>query len=537
MIGARLGKWVLDRELGRGGMGRVFQAHEEPGGRPAAVKVLGADLAQEPGFLARFQREIEILGQLNHPKIVCLYDSGSQDGHFYYAMEYVEGADFEQLLQQQGRLSYKDVLDAALQVCPALKHAHDRGIIHRDIKPPNLLRGPEGVVKLTDFGIAKVFASRHLTSTGGVVGTAEYLSPEQAAGKTATRRSDLYCLGAVMYTLLTGRPPFEGKSSADILHKHLYGQFVRPVKLLPQLPHEVDEIVCQLLEKDPAKRPADALVLQRQLERVCRRLERRSRNTILEDPAEATLAENEVGEAESSNPGTATLVSRLVKQELEEQNTGGPVRRLFNRPLVLIVLFLLCVSVIVWRLWPRPVPSADALYEQGAKLMSSDDAADWQIAWSDYLEPLQRLYPANPHQEEVEAFRRQIDDYAELRRALVALRQSTPMTEAQRFYEKGLRQSRQGDADSARQTWQDVVQAFSAVPTEERWVHLSQLALHALDRKLPASDHRAEAIREALRAAREHDGGKIGPSVQALEELYRDDRVGKSILEQQLQHR
>ena len=142
------------------------------------------------------------------------------------------------------------MLDAALQVCPALKHAHDRGIVHRDIKPPNLLRTPAGVIKLTDFGIAKVFAARHLTNTGGVVGTAEYLSPEQAQGKQATKRSDLYSLGVVLYHLLTGRPPFEGRSAAELLHKHAYGQFDRPCKLVLDLPHDLDELVA-------GERPAD----------------------------------------------------------------------------------------------------------------------------------------------------------------------------------------------------------------------------------------------------------------------------------------
>src|SRR5262249_13901552 len=155
---------------------------------------------------------------------------------------------FEQILHRQGRVPWPDVLDAALQICPALKHAHDRGIIHRDLKPPNLLRTLEGVIKLTDFGIAKLFAAQQLTSTGGVVGTAEYLSPEQAAGKIATKRSDLYCLGVVLYTLLTGRTPFEGLTAADLLHKHLYGQFDRPQALVPDLPHDLDDIVCQLLE-------------------------------------------------------------------------------------------------------------------------------------------------------------------------------------------------------------------------------------------------------------------------------------------------
>jgi serine/threonine protein kinase len=270
MIGARLDKWIIDRELGRGGMGRVYLAHEQASGRPVALKILSAELAQEAGFLHRFEREIEVLGQLNHPNIVRFFESGSKDGLFYFAMEYVEGDNFEQLLHERGRIPWKEVLDAALQICPALKHAHDRGIVHRDIKPPNLLRTAEGIVKLTDFGIAKVFAAQHLTNTGGVVGTAEFLSPEQAAGKQASKRSDLYSLGAVLYNLLTGRPPFTGQSGAELMHKHLYAQFDRPQKLVPDIPHDVDELVCQLLEKDPAHRPGDGLVLQRQLDSIRR---------------------------------------------------------------------------------------------------------------------------------------------------------------------------------------------------------------------------------------------------------------------------
>src|SRR5205814_186190 len=123
------------------------------------------------------------------------------------------------------RVPWSEVLDAALQICPALKHAHDHGVIHRDLKPPNLLRTSTGIIKLTDFGIAKVFAGRQLTNTGGVVGTAEYLSPEQATGKQASKRSDLYSLGAVMYALLVGKTPFTGATTAELLHKHIYARF------------------------------------------------------------------------------------------------------------------------------------------------------------------------------------------------------------------------------------------------------------------------------------------------------------------------
>src|SRR5262249_14809286 len=189
MIGDRLGKWVIYKELGRGGMGHVFLAQEEIGGRQAAVKVLAAELAQDAGFLHRFQREIETLSQLEHPGIVRLYESGMENGLYFYAMEYVEGQSLEEILQEQGRMGWKEVLDIALQMCRALKQVHAHGIIPRDIKPPNILRTAQGQVKLTDFGIAKVFASTPLTATGGIVGTAEFLPPEQAAGKPVSKRS------------------------------------------------------------------------------------------------------------------------------------------------------------------------------------------------------------------------------------------------------------------------------------------------------------------------------------------------------------
>src|SRR5262245_21144901 len=292
MIGERLGNWVIEREIGQGGMGRVYLAREDaPAARTAAIKVLTAALAADAGFLVRFQREAEILRRLHHPNIVSYYDDGAHRGHAWIAMEYVDGPTCEDLLQRRGRFPWQEVLEIALQVSLALKHAHDHGVIHRDLKPSNLLlggvRGPERapvegamyalvpdpsappfVVKLTDFGIATAFAATPLTVPGSVVGTAEYLSPEQAAGKPVTKRSDLYSLGAVLYALLTGRTPFQGKTPVELLHKHQFGQFDRPARLVPETPHDLDEIICQLLEKDPAKRPADAGVLHRQLDRV-----------------------------------------------------------------------------------------------------------------------------------------------------------------------------------------------------------------------------------------------------------------------------
>jgi serine/threonine protein kinase len=514
----------------------VYLAHEESAGQLAAVKLLAAELAQETGFLQRFQREINVLGQLSHPNIVRFFESGTQDGSYFFAMEYVEGESFEQILHRLGRVPWPEVLDAALQICPALKHAHDRGIIHRDLKPPNILRTPSGVIKLTDFGIAKVFAAQQLTTTGGVVGTAEYLSPEQAAGKQANKRSDLYCLGVVLYTLLTGRTPFEGRTAADLLHKHLYAQFDRPQTLVPEIPHDLDDIVCQLLEKDPDRRPPDCLVLHRQFDRVRRKLQRKSERTVLVQNTHPTVAEHGDPPFEIDNPGPATLMSRLMRKELEQQKQGNVLSRLLNRSWVLVPLFLLCMGVIAWRIWPESHPSADWLIEQGRALIVSENPADWDKARSEYLEPLNQLYPDHPYQSEVEEYVQKIEDHAAQRRALASIRGAGTVSAAQRFYQRGLRLCQQGDGDAARQIWENVVRSFRDVESERRWVHLSEEALAALEKRASPSKHPDDTVQKALQQARQwRDRGqrdKAEAIWQGLEALYRGDSSGKEVLQE-----
>jgi serine/threonine protein kinase len=527
MIGDRLGKWIIYKELGRGGMGRVYLAQEEIGGRQAALKVLAAELAQEPGFLQRFQREIEALTQLDHPHIVRFYESGFENNLHFYAMEYVEGRSLEDILEKEERLPWQDVLDAALQICPALKHVHDHGIIHRDLKPANILRTSAGVVKLTDFGIAKVFAQGHLTATGGVVGTAEYLSPEQAAGKPVTKRSDLYSLGAVLYTLLTGRPPFVGDTFVELLHKHRYGQFDRPRKIRPELPYEIDELVCQLLEKDPADRPPDCLVLSRQLEAIRCKLERKNHPTLESGSDEGTVAENKPSAVSNEdNPGQATLMSRLVREELERQNRGGPIGQLLNRWFVVLPLFLVVMGILVWTFWP---PSAEALFEQGALLMQSAEPVDWDHAWRDYLEPLERDHPNHPHKAQVEGFRRKIA----AQRGPAESGQAA--TEGQRLYFLGQRMRQDGNLAEARRLWTNLAAAFKTVPSEKEWVDKAQEGVADID-KTANDDRRLAPVRAALgQAAVLRDQGKIDEAEaiwRSLEELYQNDPGGAVVLKE-----
>jgi serine/threonine-protein kinase len=266
----RLGPYRILRMLGRGGMGWVFEGVDERTGEPAAIKVLGATVSREEGFRQRFEAEIEALRKLNHPNIVRLIGFGEEGDILFYAMELVRGASLEQELAQGKRFSPREVVLIGLQVCSALRHAHDRGIIHRDIKPANLLRTPEGTVKLSDFGIARLFGVTGLTSAGNVLGTVEYMAPEQAEGKRVDHRCDLYSLGAVFYALLAGRPPYRAGSALELLEKKR-SQPPDPLRLYNgDVPRELEALIYQLLQRDPEKRIGTAVALTRRLEELLR---------------------------------------------------------------------------------------------------------------------------------------------------------------------------------------------------------------------------------------------------------------------------
>jgi hypothetical protein len=535
MTDRRIGPWVIDAEIGRGAMGTVYRAHQlDDPATVVALKILNADLARDDIFVARFQREIEALRQLDHPNIVRFLEAGRDDDLFYYAMEYVDGRDCEALLRERGRLPWPDVLDLALQVVPALKHAHDRGIIHRDLKPANIMLAGD-VVKLTDFGVAKLFARPPLTAAGSFVGTAAYLAPEQAVGKPATKRSDFYSLGGVLYTLLTGRAPFPGENVAELIHKHCYAIPDRPQMLVPDLPHDLDGLVMQLLEKDPARRPPDGFVLLKQLERIKAKLDRKqAHETLLPSPFVTLIPELDPAARRSDMPthpgeGPATIASRLVRQELIELNKGGPIQRFFNHPFTLVLMLAACVGLIAWGL-TRKKPTAEELFAAAEPLMRSDQAADWRRASSEYLEPLTERFPDDPHRDEIAVFQRRMQD---VDRQDKALKQTDwPKSEAERFYRQGLLTLQSGDPSAARRIWSSLVQSFGNLPAERRWVDLAERGLSRLGE--PTHGDRFASAQAALADARklQADGKRTEAERiwQGLESLYRDDPAAAPLM-------
>ena len=261
----QLGPYKLEKVLGRGGMGAVYVGVNKDTGEKAAVKVLSAHLADDGGFRERFKIEVETLKRLLHPNIVQLYGFGEEDGHLFYVMELVNGRSLQDELGAGRRFTWREVARIGVAVAQALKHAHDRGIIHRDLKPANLMIDEQDHIKLTDFGIAKLYGGTSVTADGGVLGTADYMSPEQADGKQVTSRCDLYALGSVLYALLTGRPPFAGKTIVQVITALKNDPAIPVCRLAPDTPEEFESIVMQLLEKDPAKRIPTALALSNRL--------------------------------------------------------------------------------------------------------------------------------------------------------------------------------------------------------------------------------------------------------------------------------
>lgn len=274
----RLGPYIIGEPIGKGGMGHVYGATHAETGDPVAVKVLSPELASSEGFRERFDAEIESLRLLRHPNIVRLFGWGEEADVLFYAMERVDGPSLEEELRAGRRFDWRETTQISIQICRALKNAHDHGIVHRDIKPANVLLAAGDQVKLADFGIARLFGGSQLTMAGGVLGTADFMSPEQADGRSVTDRSDQYSLGCVMYALLAGRPPFKAKTLPEMLQLQRFAEPEPVYRFAPYTPAQLADAINQLLAKEPEQRFPNTLVLAKHLEAMHHALTRPPRS-------------------------------------------------------------------------------------------------------------------------------------------------------------------------------------------------------------------------------------------------------------------
>ncbi len=251
------GRYTVISRVGSGGMADVYLAEDELLGRKVAVKVLHHHFAEDAEFVERFRREASSAAGLSHPNVVSVFDRGEWNETYYIAMEYLPGRSLKAMVREQGALDPASAIDIVIQVLRATRFAHRRGVIHRDLKPHNVILDEEGRAKVTDFGIARAGAS-DMTLTGSIMGTAQYLSPEQAQGHAVSETSDLYAIGVILYELLTGSVPFDGETAVAIALKQVSAEPKAPSELAPGVPAALDEVVLRALAKDPALRFADA---------------------------------------------------------------------------------------------------------------------------------------------------------------------------------------------------------------------------------------------------------------------------------------
>ena len=282
-----LGPYRILSAIGRGGMGTVYAAIDEQSGERVAVKLIAHQMSDDTRFRDRFTSEIKSLARLRHPGIVRFMHSYiDEEGQIFYSMELVEGESLQSLIRRENKVGWDRTIEFAIQITSALKHAHDAGVIHRDLKPANLMLADDGTVKLVDFGIAKLFGDSQQTNVGSLLGTADYMAPEQATNTNITPRTDLYALGNVMYAMLVGRPPFVGKQATAVIDA-LKNNSIPPLDLIdPHLPTELVELVHHLLEKDPEKRPPTALVVMKRLQSMQAGLRQRDEQNPDEIPTQ-----------------------------------------------------------------------------------------------------------------------------------------------------------------------------------------------------------------------------------------------------------
>lgn len=523
----RLGPYRIERRIGAGGMGTVYLGRHDETGERFALKVLPAALAREDGFIPRFRREIDSLRKLTNPHIVQFHESGVDGDLHYYAMEYVEGETLASRLVRDRRVSWRETVHIGIQICSALKAAHDAGVIHRDLKPSNLLVDTMGEVKLTDFGIAHVFAGTQLTADGGIVGTAEFMSPEQAKGTRVTKQSDLYALGAVMYILLTGRPPFSGKTARAVMDGHLHGQFDRPRRYVPDLPHDVDDVVCQLLEKEPEKRPPDAYVLSRTLQQIISKIDLSS--AISETAAAMpTRAANEPQGGDGvRGPGAATFVRDYVKAEVERTQRRSAFSRFLDNTWVLLVLFALVVGTTYW-LWQSSALTAEEHLEAAAAALEAAPGPNWLTARDEHLLPLLEEDPetweprVRPLLDEIERYEFE-QRFSRSDRLRVPVR---PGNDAERFLLRAQRQRDAGDYAAALDTLTRLQRLLESTGTHEATLKLVEGTIDET-RMDQLGKGRDPLLENALKLAEQHlAAGEVDDAEELLADaanLYADD--------------
>jgi serine/threonine-protein kinase len=390
-----LGPFELGDKLGVGGMGVVYRATYLKTGQQVAVKVLAPDLTADPKIAKRFEREMDILKKLKDPHIIQYY-GGSVSGHQrFYAMELLPGGALDRLLKKKGKFTWEETIDYGLQIARALEHAHNAGVIHRDLKPANLLITKDGKLKLSDFGIARDTQATQITAAGKTVGTMAYMAPEQITGKQpVSRKTDLYALGCVLFEMLTGRTPFDAETQPELLFKHVDEDPPSVREFSIDVPIWLDQLVEELLSKDPNDRPHDALAVQVKLQEV--------REKVAQQ--ESMVGQTVGGSSATRRDGDATLQQLLGKKK-KKRKKKGDAAAFYEQTWFLAAGLAAVIALVVWAVWPE---SEAKIFARVEPLMAASDPVQWSAAEKDLLKLVEK-YPDGSHAEQA---RKWLDDIA-----------------------------------------------------------------------------------------------------------------------------
>jgi serine/threonine-protein kinase len=532
-VSKEVGPFIVERQLGSGAMGAVYLAHfkDKPAQR-VALKFVGVGPAVTQKALDRFEREADILKQLKHPNIVRLIGHGRHQKTIpYYAMEYVEGQTLSDVLARRGRLPWEEVVSLGKQLCAALQHAHEQGIIHRDVKPSNLMVLRDGTLKLTDFGIAKDLDVTALTEANCTVGTASYMSPEQCKGeRNLGHRSDLYSLGVVLYELLTGKKPFEADSAVEMFLLHVQGKFERPSRLVMDIPPWLDTLVCQLLEKKPDKRPFDASVVRAALERVVEKVTaQRSAGVDALTGVTGTGAVSTSRTLAGADKDAARTLAQSLGKGTKKKRKKPFYKRAWFQALWIGVALLTIGALIVYAVQP---PSPDFLYGQADKLMKRGDRDKARgEAIAKYLKFHGKKMAGTDQLKQVQAWADEID--TEQRETTLLKRMKvnvTPDTSSESAARTAITQEEAGDFNDARATWQGLLK-YENEPSEQGDRIIALVAKKRL-RDLQAAEDRLLKLQQKvdLMRAGQSDLKPDSDSEEVAVEAMRYEKLGDAAL-------
>lgn len=356
-------RYQIIRTIGEGGMANVYLAYDTILDRNVAVKILRGDLANDEKFVRRFQREAISASSLNHPNIVEMYDVGEDDGKYFIVMEYLEGQTLKSLIKKRGHLSLAEVIDIMLQLTSGIACAHDSYIIHRDIKPQNVLILEDGTVKITDFGIAMALNSNELTQTNSVMGSVHYLPPEQANGSGATIKSDIYSLGILMYELLTGKLPFKGENAVEIAIKQMRDPIPSVCEFNPEIPQSVENVILKAAAKNPKNRYENALEMHEDLETVLDKSRQDEKKYVYPYPEQEIEEETITRSKKQENLRS----EKQEKQKEKKENKALMITGIVTFVLILISLFIFFVLPILTKPKEVEVPDVSGMATEKAE--------------------------------------------------------------------------------------------------------------------------------------------------------------------------